>query len=256
MATQYRRHRRRHAKLVATKLGRHRYLARRWRNVAILDRPHLSRGSKLSKDNAESKSLIPQHEDCIAESTPAYQHEDDAESLPPPRFLANIGDEDPERYGTGGFHPVQLGDTYDDGRYRVVQKLGAGGFSTVWLAQDATEHQWVALKVVIANHSASVEAKSWLSRDAASQATSGAACVVEHRHFIIDGPNGRHLCLVLPVMGPSASRLSDGFTTRIDPQLSRRASYRATRALTGLHAQGLCHGGQLPSIPRFLFAPP
>jgi hypothetical protein len=57
--------------------------------------------------------------------------------LPEPRFLlpqlGGADTEDVERYQRGGFHPVHLGDVYDE-RYRVVHKLGAGGFSTVWLA--------------------------------------------------------------------------------------------------------------------------
>ncbi|KAM3497271.1 hypothetical protein MY10362_009377 [Beauveria mimosiformis] len=62
--------------------------------------------------------------------------------------------EDVERYALGGFHPVHLGDTFDQGRYRVVHKLGTGGFSTVWLVRDETEKKWVALKIIDAKHSA------------------------------------------------------------------------------------------------------
>ncbi|UNI22946.1 hypothetical protein JDV02_008789 [Purpureocillium takamizusanense] len=44
------------------------------------------------------------------------------------RFLLpqDVGDtEDAEGYRLGGFHPVHLNDRYDDGRYRIVHKLGA-----------------------------------------------------------------------------------------------------------------------------------
>jgi serine/threonine-protein kinase SRPK3 len=179
--------------------------------------------------------------------SPRQHEDDDAESSPWPRFfiLVSLGEtEDLERYELGGFHPVHLGDVYGDGRYRVVHKLGAGGFSTVWLARDETEHRWVALKIVVADSSMSVYAKSQLSCHAASQCTSDAVFVVEHRHFTLDGPNGHHLCLVLPVLGPSTSQLSAGLSSRIRPWLSRRASYQVTRALADLHAQGLCHGGE------------
>jgi serine/threonine protein kinase len=44
-------------------------------------------------------------------------------------------EENPERYCPGGYHPVHLGDVFDD-RYVVVRKLGYGQYSTVWLARD------------------------------------------------------------------------------------------------------------------------
>lgn len=40
------------------------------------------------------------------------------------------------RYQPGGYHPVNLGDTFKNGRYKVYHKLGWGGFSTVWLVRD------------------------------------------------------------------------------------------------------------------------
>jgi hypothetical protein len=40
------------------------------------------------------------------------------------------------RYRPGGFHPVALGNSFKEGRYTVVHKLGYGGFSTVWVAYD------------------------------------------------------------------------------------------------------------------------
>ena len=45
------------------------------------------------------------------------------------------GQEDPEDYSPGGYHPVNIGDLYHN-QYKVVRKLGWGHFSTVWLAWD------------------------------------------------------------------------------------------------------------------------
>jgi len=39
-------------------------------------------------------------------------------------------------YRPGGYHPVALGETLKDGRYKIHHKLGHGGFSTVWVARD------------------------------------------------------------------------------------------------------------------------
>jgi hypothetical protein len=45
-------------------------------------------------------------------------------------------EEDLEDYCKGGYHPVEPGQIYKNGRYTVVRKLGWGHFSTVWLARD------------------------------------------------------------------------------------------------------------------------
>jgi serine/threonine-protein kinase SRPK3 len=45
-------------------------------------------------------------------------------------------EEDWEDYVKGGYHPVHIGDSFSNGRYTVVRKLGWGHFSTVWLAKD------------------------------------------------------------------------------------------------------------------------
>jgi hypothetical protein len=39
------------------------------------------------------------------------------------------------RYVLGGYHPVRLGDKFED-RYVVLRKVGFGRYSTVWLAKD------------------------------------------------------------------------------------------------------------------------
>jgi non-specific serine/threonine protein kinase len=41
-----------------------------------------------------------------------------------------------EDYRPGKFHPVDLGDRFKNGRYRILRKLGYGAYSTVWLARD------------------------------------------------------------------------------------------------------------------------
>ena len=45
-------------------------------------------------------------------------------------------EEDFEDYCRGGYHPVNVGDRFSNGRYVIVRKLGWGHFSTVWLAKD------------------------------------------------------------------------------------------------------------------------
>ena len=41
-----------------------------------------------------------------------------------------------EAYRAGGLHPIHLGDTLRQERYRVIRKLGYGSYSKGWLAHD------------------------------------------------------------------------------------------------------------------------
>ncbi|EEU47043.1 uncharacterized protein NECHADRAFT_78065 [Fusarium vanettenii 77-13-4] len=156
------------------------------------------------------------------------------------RFLpAQVGDtEELELYQEGGFHPVHLGDLYDDGRYRIVHKLGAGGFSTVWLASDCLLSSWVALKIVVADKSPVIEEKAVMCHKIASHWSDG-RFITYKRYFYIEGPNGRHLCLVLPPCGPSLHVLSHYLRSRVHPWLSRRAAFQAAKATADLHSRGL-----------------
>ncbi|KAK1770146.1 hypothetical protein QBC33DRAFT_313064 [Phialemonium atrogriseum] len=66
---------------------------------------------------------------------------------------SNVSAEDLEKYCKGGCCPIDIGDEIADGRFKIVHKLGFGGFSTVWLARDRTKERYVAFKVIVADHS-------------------------------------------------------------------------------------------------------
>lgn len=40
------------------------------------------------------------------------------------------------RYAPGGLHPIHIGDLFNDGQYEILNKIGIGAYSTVWLAED------------------------------------------------------------------------------------------------------------------------
>jgi hypothetical protein len=49
-------------------------------------------------------------------------------------------------YRPGGYHPVQPNEVFLN-RYHIVQKVGWGHFSTVWLCRDTKYNTFVAMKV-------------------------------------------------------------------------------------------------------------
>jgi serine/threonine-protein kinase SRPK3 len=49
-------------------------------------------------------------------------------------------------YKIGGYHPIHVGEILLD-RYVIIQKLGWGHFSTVWLTKDLKYNNYVAMKV-------------------------------------------------------------------------------------------------------------
>ena len=55
-------------------------------------------------------------------------------------------DEGMPDYKIGGYHPIHVGEILLD-RYVIIQKLGWGHFSTVWLTKDLRYNSYVALKV-------------------------------------------------------------------------------------------------------------
>ncbi|KAJ5929206.1 kinase-like protein [Penicillium verhagenii] len=70
--------------------------------------------------------------------------------------------EDLDRYRPGGYHPLKIGDDLNDGRYRLVDKLGYGGYSTIWLVRDLQMARYVAVKAIAADASICAHEASFL----------------------------------------------------------------------------------------------
>lgn len=120
--------------------------------------------------------------------------------------LLTEDEEDYEDYCLGGYHPVNVGDMFSDGRYVIVRKLGWGHFSTVWLAKDRVANRHVALKVVKSaphyTETALDEIKLLQRLVSANPEHPGCRhCVFLLDHFRHHGPNGSHVCMVFEVLG-------------------------------------------------------
>lgn len=157
--------------------------------------------------------------------------------------------EDCNLYRYGGYHPVHLGDSLgDDARYRVLHKIGSGLSSTVWLCRDTVEGKYVALKIIMADKSKdSPELNSLKLKDVRHEESGGDKIAIPEDHFWTEGPNGTHLCLVLPVLGP---RVPDILALANNPlRFSKSAAIQVVEGLEFLHRKGICHGGELHIYP-------
>lgn len=125
--------------------------------------------------------------------------------------------EDDEDYRVGGYHPVQIGETFNDGRYRVLQKLGWGHFSTVWLGFDSMKKQHCAIKVQKADphYAEAARDEIKLLQALKKDGKKMEATVVELLdHFEHEGPHGRHVCLTFELLSKSLLSLVKRFNYR------------------------------------------
>lgn len=172
------------------------------------------------------------------------------------------------KYARGGYHPVCLGDTFKDGRYQVCHRLGWGSFSIVWLARDTRyttrkrempfdviliylrDQRWVSIKIKTAESSTNNrELHNLQSLCQCAEGNLGHNGIVQLLdHFIHQGPNGKHQCLVFELLGPTVGEVIE---TRVDmkdpipPKMILRMSKQLLRAVAFIHRVGYVHGGMV-----------
>ena len=159
----------------------------------------------------------------------------------------DITTENVQKYRYGGFFPVDIGQVISD-RFKIIHKLGFGGYSTVWLARDQTFHRYVALKIVLAERSEAYESVPNL-RDFI---LGNPACfAAELERFTAHSHNGVHLCQVFPVLGPTLSNMAL-YNCRLFPDVAKKFARQVAVALDTLHSSGFCHGGKghFPSVKK------
>ncbi|KAI3320449.1 kinase-like protein [Xylariaceae sp. AK1471] len=169
-----------------------------------------------------------------------------------------VGYEDPHdeveelsHYAPGGFHPIHIGDIFIE-RLEVIHKLGYGDYATVWLCWDKRKRKWVAVKIIQAAQShedrPEVRLIKSLKEDASFDPTEWekAGIILPFEQFWLEGPNGRHLCEVLPVLGPTLKdRWNYGMGSNKLPML-KELLFQTGSALQFLHQKGICHGDFRP----------
>ncbi|EAA64656.1 hypothetical protein AN2551.2 [Aspergillus nidulans FGSC A4] len=160
--------------------------------------------------------------------------------------------EGPWEYLPGGHHPVHLGDRIGDYKqFKVIHKLGSGGFGIVWLCSwvgtDPTIY--VAIKILKAEWSGEdcreQENIRWLQGIADRDPDVEEWCLLPWQEFTLDGPNGTHQCFVYEVAASGLGNISH-VVDDVDVFL-RKLTRQAAEAMSVLHRHNICHGDFRPS---------
>lgn len=150
-----------------------------------------------------------------------------------------------EKYQIGGYHPIAVGDTLKDGRYEIVDKLGHGGYSTIWLALDRySTNTYVAVKICISDNTATSQEKQIIQKLLHADDKRASMILPILDEFVLDGPNGRHPCLVTPParMSIAAAKAATHGHNIFPIPTARAIAAQLAQAVAFCHAQGVVHG--------------
>ncbi|KAF5365363.1 hypothetical protein D9757_012129 [Collybiopsis confluens] len=148
-----------------------------------------------------------------------------------------------------GYFPARLGQSLEAGRFCIVRKLGWGQYSSVWLAKDKKQNQFVALKILTCESTKALQTSDEKKRsDELGMLQKISTAQRSHRgfehtltlydSFEFQGPHGRHLCLVIEVLGHSVDyirHLSDAGDLRLSMALTKRVTKQILCGLEYLH---------------------
>ncbi|KAI0120071.1 protein kinase [Nemania sp. FL0031] len=156
-----------------------------------------------------------------------------------------------DKYKPGGYYPIMINDVLHN-RYRIVDKLGFGGYSTIWLARDDRLNHYVAIKVNISNPSLpnpQRESNVLRALSGLRLTTAQNAPTTINGHdaiprildeFNIEGPNGTHICYTV---APAQGNLQEASFSRLFPiKVARALAAKLASAVSFVHSQGFVHG--------------
>ncbi|GIK05836.1 hypothetical protein Aspvir_009950 [Aspergillus viridinutans] len=152
--------------------------------------------------------------------------------------------EDLDRYRPEGYHPLQIGDELDCGRYRLVHKLGYGGYATIWLARDLQRVRYVAVKVITADSSGCSPEASFLRSLGNTRSGPGREIIPPLIDvFWIAGPNGKHRCIVTSPAQMSLFDAKEASTFGLfRPKVAQSIVAQLIRGVAFLHHENIVHG--------------
>ncbi|KAI1820822.1 kinase-like domain-containing protein [Xylaria intraflava] len=145
-----------------------------------------------------------------------------------------------QEYKPEHFYPVRLGEVFND-RFQTVTKLGYGSCSTIWLARDLQNHQYVTLKVYIHNsvHHRELPFYEHLSKIPPSKHLGAGNVRNLLDWFEVAGPHGKHIVLVLQVSQMSLRDMDTVFMKGLgfDEDFVKGAVKELLKAVDFLHTE-------------------
>ncbi|KAI1279500.1 kinase-like domain-containing protein [Xylaria sp. FL0933] len=135
------------------------------------------------------------------------------------------------RYQPGGYHPVRLGDQLKDGRYKIFL---------------IKSQRYVAIKICLskAENSRETGVLRFIS-SLPNETHPGREHIIQLLDsFYTEGPNGRHECLVLELLGPSipTAAYSHFRDYRLPAQAARSIAHQVSVGVDFLGKLNICHG--------------
>lgn len=126
-----------------------------------------------------------------------------------------------------------------------MYKIGFGSYSTVWLAKDSHTSRYVALKIILSDFSANGSETQIIRLLMDGQLDNPAKSYVGSitDEFFLDGPNGRHLCLVSEPAKCNVAAVATEEST-VSLAAARVIAAQAVLGLKYIHSLGVVHGGK------------
>lgn len=203
--------------------------------------------------------------DCISLQDSEMTLEEIPEILNEDLF-ESIKEENIDDYKYGGYHPISVGDVYFslDNKYQIIQKLGWGHFSTVWLAKSFKDNSHVAIKFVKSSSNYSEAAKDEIDilknldkfkcknylkqyeilfNDYNKLGSDFILSLLDD--FEISGPNGTHVCMVFELLGENILNILSKFKQEqirgIPKTISKPIIKQLLLGLDYIHHCGIIH---------------
>ncbi|KAF8992438.1 kinase-like domain-containing protein, partial [Cyathus striatus] len=160
---------------------------------------------------------------------------------------------------SAGYYPGKPGKILDKGNWKIVRKLGWGSRSSTWLAKDLHNPDNIeAIKIftVEATNNSSDAPNECTILQHLSKLRVISGVPVLRGHFYEESTKGRHLCLILHVLGGSVDEFRSQNTNGayLPLHVTKKIISDVVEVLTELHEHNVVHGAVTPD--NLLFSAP